>query len=111
MEDEEIVELYLKRNEEAIRYTSEKYGTKLRHISFRITGDAHTLLNLLQKWNSVFRARMMQIGELKAKKLEESSVHFCVNCRKKRDSCLCNDIFFWIRFLQLRNVLDIVKAK
>lgn len=42
MEDEEIIELYLKRNEEAIRYTSDKYGTKLRHISFRITGDAQT---------------------------------------------------------------------
>ena len=42
MEDEEIVELYLKRNEEAISYTSEKYGTKLRHISFRITGEVQT---------------------------------------------------------------------
>ena len=42
MEDEKIVELYLERSEEAIKYTSEKYGNKLRHISFRITGDAQT---------------------------------------------------------------------
>ena len=42
MEDEKIVELYLERSEEAIKYTSEKYGNKLRHFSFRITGDVQT---------------------------------------------------------------------
>ena len=42
MEDEKIVELYLSREEKAIRYTSDKYGSKLRHISYRITKDLQT---------------------------------------------------------------------
>lgn len=39
MEDEKIVELYLCRDEEAVKHTSEKYGQKLRYLSYRITRD------------------------------------------------------------------------
>lgn len=42
MEDEKIVELYLNRDEESIRYTSDKYGSKLRRTSYRITEDVQT---------------------------------------------------------------------
>ena len=163
MEDEEIVELYLERNEEAIRYTSEKYGTKLRHISFRITGDAQTSEECendtyMEVWKRIppneprnyffqFLSRIarnisinrcIERNRLKRsayivefttemeqcipspddadRRIESEEIGriisaFLLNYRKKRDYCLCNDISFWIRFLQLRNVLDIVKAK
>ncbi len=42
MKDEQIVELYLSREETAIRYTGEKYGERLRRIALRICGDLPT---------------------------------------------------------------------
>ncbi len=39
MEDEKIVELYLCRDETTIRHTSDKYGNRLRSVSYRITAD------------------------------------------------------------------------
>lgn len=39
MDDEEIIELYLARNETAINMTSEKYGKKLRFLAYKIVGD------------------------------------------------------------------------
>lgn len=42
MDDDRIVELYLCRNEEAIKETAQKYGTKLRGIAFRILNDRET---------------------------------------------------------------------
>lgn len=39
MEDTEIVDLYLKRDEHAIKETSVKYGVKLRSLSFRLSGS------------------------------------------------------------------------
>lgn len=39
MEDEEIVDLFLARDETALGMTSEKYGKRLRSIAFRICGD------------------------------------------------------------------------
>ena len=40
MEDEAIVELYLAREEAALRYTAEKYGARLRALAMRIVQDA-----------------------------------------------------------------------
>lgn len=53
-----IIELYIKRNEDAISACEKKYGAELKSISFRITGsheDANECLNdaLLQAWRSV----------------------------------------------------------
>ncbi len=39
MTDEEIVSLYLLRNESAISHTREKYGTRLRAVSYNILRD------------------------------------------------------------------------
>lgn len=39
MEDENIVDLFLKRNVTAISKTSEKYGKKLRALAYNICGD------------------------------------------------------------------------
>ncbi|MBR3058631.1 MAG: RNA polymerase sigma factor [Clostridiales bacterium] len=42
MDDSKIVDLFFKRDEEAIQQVSTKYGRLLRTISFRITGDVET---------------------------------------------------------------------
>ena len=42
MEDEEIIALYLSRDETAVKQTAEKYGQRLRALSLRIAGDWQT---------------------------------------------------------------------
>lgn len=42
MDDNEIVELYLSRNEEAINQTAQKYGSRLRNIANSILNDRET---------------------------------------------------------------------
>lgn len=39
MEDDKIVQLYLNRDESAIQFSSEKYGSRLRALSLGITSD------------------------------------------------------------------------
>ena len=58
MQDEDIVKLYLERDEAAIKETSDKYGGKLRRLSFDIVKDdmsAEECENetYLQTWNSI----------------------------------------------------------
>ena len=58
MEDDKIVWLYLNRDETAIRQTSEKYGSRLRAISYRITHDRETSEECenetyLETWNRI----------------------------------------------------------
>ena len=42
MEDEQIVELYLNRDESAVYHTAEKYGRRLRALALGVVGDAQT---------------------------------------------------------------------
>ena len=42
MNDDQIVELYLKRSENAIAETAKKYGTRVREIAYRILNDRET---------------------------------------------------------------------
>lgn len=58
MEDSQIVELYLKRNESAIDHTARKFGLRLRGISFGIVQNHETAEECendtyLQAWNSI----------------------------------------------------------
>ena len=58
MEDSMIVQLYQNRDESAISQTSEKYGIRLRAISFRITCDRETSKECendtyLEAWNRI----------------------------------------------------------
>ena len=58
MEDEAIVELFLKRDEAALTYTADKYGKRLASLSKRITEDdfiADECVNdtYMQAWNSI----------------------------------------------------------
>lgn len=42
MDDDKIVELYLNRDENAVKQTAEKYSSRLRAVSYRITRDRET---------------------------------------------------------------------
>lgn len=58
MEDTQIVQLYLQRNESAIACTAAQYGPKLRSISFGIVQDRETAEECendtyLQAWNTI----------------------------------------------------------
>lgn len=58
MEDERIVALYLLRDESAVACTAEKYGKRLRALSFGIVRDARTAEECendtyLAAWNSI----------------------------------------------------------
>ena len=58
MDDSQIVELYLSRDESAISQTSQKYGTKLRQIAKNVLSDSETSEECendayLQTWNLI----------------------------------------------------------
>ena len=58
LDDYRIVELYLERNDSAINETAEKYGNRLRSLSYTITNDTQTAEECendtyLQAWNLI----------------------------------------------------------
>lgn len=58
MEDDKIVSLYLLRDEAASSHTAEKYGSRLRALAQRITGDPTTAEEsendtYLEAWNRI----------------------------------------------------------
>lgn len=58
MEDEKIVELYLVRDAEAIQYTTQAYGTRLRHLAYGIVRDVRDAEECendtyLRAWDSI----------------------------------------------------------
>ena len=58
MDDNEIVELYLRRDETAIGHTAEKFGSRLRSLSYGIVGDMQTAEECendtyMEAWNRI----------------------------------------------------------
>ncbi len=58
LDDSKIVDLYLSRDEAAIKYTSEKYGSRLRHMANAIVEDPSTAEECendtyLRAWNAI----------------------------------------------------------
>ena len=58
MDDDKIVELYLMRDESAIRLTAKKYGTRIRKIAYDIIEDEHYAEECendtyIKAWNSI----------------------------------------------------------
>ena len=58
MDDNEIVNLFLKRNEEAIKETAEKYGSRLNSLAFSIVKDSEAAEECvedayMEAWNSI----------------------------------------------------------
>ena len=88
MDDQRIVELYLLRDEAAIEHTKEKYGNRLRSLSYGIVADSQTAEECendtyMKIWNTVppheprtylypFLARIIR--------------HISLNCCRSRNS-------------------------
>ncbi|MBO4584188.1 MAG: RNA polymerase sigma factor [Clostridia bacterium] len=58
MDDSKIVDLFLQRDEDAIKHTSEKYGSRLRSLAYGIVRDERTAEECendtyLEAWNSI----------------------------------------------------------
>ena len=58
MEDSKIVALYLRRSEDAIKQSAEKYGSRLRALSYRIVADRQTAEECendtyMEAWSSI----------------------------------------------------------
>ena len=58
MEDSKIVALYLRRSEDAIKQSAEKYGSRLRALSYRIVADRQTAEECendtyMEEWSSI----------------------------------------------------------
>ena len=58
MDDSAIVDLYLRRDEAALQHTADKFGSRLRGLSYRIVNDLQTAEECendtyLEAWNSI----------------------------------------------------------
>ena len=58
LDDSMIVDLYLQRDEDAIKYTAEKYGSRLRALAYSVTKDRRIAEECendmyLEAWNSI----------------------------------------------------------
>ena len=58
MDDNSIVELYLRRDEDAVKQTAEKYGNRLRALAYGIVDDRQTAEECendtyMQAWNTI----------------------------------------------------------
>ena len=96
MDDNEIVELYLHRDETAIRQTSEKYGNRLRSLAYGIVGDRQTAEECendtyMETWNTIppHEPRSYLYAFL-ARITRHISLNFCRDrSRLKRSAFIC----------------------
>lgn len=96
MDDSKIVELYLLREETAIKQTAEKYGSRLRSLAFGIVNDRQTAEECendtyMEAWNAI--PPHEPSGYLYAF-LARITRHIALNCcrnrsRLKRSAFLC----------------------
>lgn len=80
-----IVELFINRDEEAIKQSEAKYGAELKRMSHRILGsdeDVCECLNdtLLQAWNSITEQKEYNLRAYLMKLMRNNSI----NCLKKK---------------------------
>ena len=106
MDDDEIVELFLKKDESAIIHTAEKYGCRLRSISQRITADILTAEECendtyMETWKRIppsnpkdyffaFLARIIRTISIDRYRKETSLKRNCniVELSKELDNCI-----------------------
>ncbi len=96
MEDDKIVELFLKRREEALRHTAEKYGRRLRALSQHIVEDVQTAEECendtyVEAWNSIPpHSPKDYLYAFLARIIRHISLNCCRNrSRLKRSAYLC----------------------
>ena len=106
VDDDEIVELFLKKDESAIIHTAEKYGCRLRSISQRITADILTAEECendtyMETWKRIppsnpkdyffaFLARIIRTISIDRYRKETSLKRNCniVELSKELDNCI-----------------------
>lgn len=96
MDDNEIVNLYFERDEDAILHTKEKYGSRLRLLSYRIVNDTQIAEECendtyVQAWNSIppNEPRSYMYAFL-ARIIRNLSLNRCRNQnRLKRNASIC----------------------
>ena len=96
MDDSRIVELYLSRDETAVAHTAEKFGSRLRALSYGIVRDHQTAEECendtyLEAWNSIppHEPRSYLYSFL-LRITRHLSLNCCRNrCRLKRRAFLC----------------------
>ena len=96
MDDNRIVELYLLRDETAIKQTSEKYGSRLRSLAYRIVDDRQTAEECendtyMEAWNII---PPHEPGSYLYAFLARITRHISLNCcrarsRLKRSAFIC----------------------
>ena len=96
MDDDRIVELYLLRDETAIRQTSEKYGNRLRTLAYGIVNDRQTAEECendtyMEAWNTI---PPHEPGSYLYAFLARITRHISLNCcrgrsRLKRSAFIC----------------------
>ena len=96
MDDTTIVELFLCREESAIKQTSEKYGRRLRSISFEITQNYEAVEECendtyLEAWNSIPPHEPKHyLYAFLARIIRHISLNYCRNhSRLKRSTFIC----------------------
>lgn len=87
MEDEKIIQLYIDKDESALRETEKKYGDELKRLSLRITGskdDSSECFNdaLMQAWKTVGSVEPKNLRAYLAKIVRNISI----DCLKKKRS-------------------------
>jgi len=88
MEDREIVQLYWQRNEDAIAATREKYGIRLRKLSFDIVKNGETAEECeadtyLQAWNAIPpHAPWDYLYAFLARIVRQRSLNCCRDCSR-----------------------------
>ena len=96
MDDNTIIELYLMRDETAIKLTAEKYGSHLRSLSYGIVGDLQTAEECendtyIKAWNTIppHEPRSYLYAFL-ARIIRHISLNCCRDrCRLKRSAVIC----------------------
>ncbi len=96
MDDLHIIELYFARDEAAILHTSEKYGKRLRGISYGITDDFQTAEECendtyVEAWDTIPPHRPVDyLYAFLARIIRHVSLNRCRDRRRlKRDAYLC----------------------
>ena len=87
MDDNRIVDLFLKRDEEAIAQTSKKYGKRLRSLAYKIVNDHETAEECendtyMEAWNSI---PPHDPGNYLYAFLARITRHISLNCCRNRD--------------------------
>ena len=103
MDDEQLIALYLNRDEGAIAETQEAFGTKLRQLAFRLLGNSEDVEECLNDtyfkvWNAIPPHR------------PNSLYAFCVTICRRTAMDMLDNILFLCSVHCLKNIVSFHKC-